>query len=220
MAEPRKYFLAPTALIPNSPQPLLHYPGFLSREVEESPNAAAVSCHKLFESNSWTTQWIFRYGSTQRSHYHSTAHECMVVLTGHARIRFGVADTADNLEDNTHGAAKEDGGVELDARAGDVFIIPAGVAHKTYNTQPEAEFALLTPGKGHAIDADDKCRALAEMELSGFTMMGAYPTGATDWDHPVGGEHVGRYEEIWSTSKPVKDPLLAESNSGLVGLWT
>jgi uncharacterized protein YjlB len=144
----------------------------------------------------------------------------MVVLTGHARIRFGVADTADNLEDNTHGAAMEDGGVELDARAGDVFIIPAGVAHKTYNTQPEAEFALLTPGKGHAIDADDKCRALAEMELSGFTMMGAYPTGATDWDHPVGGEHVGRYEEIWSTSKPVKDPLLAESNSGLVGLWT
>ncbi|KAI0174093.1 hypothetical protein BJ166DRAFT_511069 [Pestalotiopsis sp. NC0098] len=220
MTETRKYFLSPTPLIPNSPQPLLHYPGFLSREIEQSPNAAAVSCHKLFESNGWTTQWIFRYGPTQRSHYHSTAHECMVVLTGTARIRFGVADTADDLEASTHGVAREGGGVELDARAGDVFVIPAGVAHKTYDTRPETEFALLTPGRGHAIAAEDKCRALAGIELSGFTMMGAYPAGAEDWDHPVGGEHVGRFEEVWRTGKPVKDPVLADSDGGLVGLWT
>ncbi|KAK9802136.1 hypothetical protein SCARD494_00069 [Seiridium cardinale] len=219
MVKVEQYILPPTSLIPNSPYPLVHYQGLLSREVQKSPNVAATTCHGLFEKNGWAAQWIFRYGPTQASHYHSAVHECMAVLTGSARIRFGVADTVDDLEESTYGAGKEHGGIEIEAKAGDVFIIPAGVSHKTFDTKPEAEFKLLTPGQWRAIDAQDKYDTLARLEFGGFTMMGAYPIGGRDWDFAKGGEHVGQFEKVWETDKPAKDPVLGEAEAGIVGTW-
>jgi mannose-6-phosphate isomerase-like protein (cupin superfamily) len=81
----------------------------------------------------------------------------MVVLTGSARIRFGVADVHSSGNDdasspeNSTDTVSEEGGVEVEANAGDVFILPAGTAHKTFNTLPEASLKLLTPGNGHAV---------------------------------------------------------------------
>jgi len=213
MTHVNSYPLAETVLIPNSPYPLLHYPGLLAEKAD--CNAAKV--HDLFTGNGWEIQWIFRYGPTQRSHYHSKAHECMAVLTGNATIRFGVADTSDDMEANTHGPDREQGGVELQAQAGDVFVIPAGVSHKTYDTTP-APFALLTPGEGHGIAADDKKAALSKIELSGFTMMGAYPIGA-QWDFCEGGENTQDKEKVWAVPKPPKDPVMGEAAEGLCGLW-
>ncbi|KAK4947684.1 hypothetical protein LTR10_013630 [Elasticomyces elasticus] len=212
----KRYQLPPTALIPNSPQPLLHYPGFL--KVGGSQNLAA-EVYDLFSSNGWQTQWIFRYGPTQTSHYHSEAHECMAVLTGSAKIRFGVADTSSDLEESTHGSGKEDGGVEVHANAGDVFILPAGTAHKTFDTSPSAEFKLLTPGDGHNVAAEDVRDALANIELSGFTMIGAYPKDGGSWDFAKGGENTGEYEKVWSVAKPDHDPVLGTADEGLCGQW-
>lgn len=208
------YHLPPTRLIPNSPYPLLHYPGLLSGAGACTP----TSVRDLFASNDWETHWIFRYGATQRSHYHSRAHECMAVLSGRARIRFGVADTSEDMGENTHGAAHEAGGVTLAAEKGDVFLIPAGVSHKTYAATPEESFALLTPGDGHGIAGEDAREALERIELSGFTMMGAYPQGG-DWDSCVGGEHEGRMEECWKVAKPGRDPVLGDAEEGVKGLW-
>ena len=190
--EVRTYQLPPTALIPNSPQPLLHYPNLLATADAITP----AHVHDTFASNGWRTQWIFRYGSTQRSHYHSAAHECMAVLSGSATIRFGVADTADDMAANTHGDAREPGGIELQANKGDVFILPAGTAHKTFDTLPKAEFALLTPGDAHRIgDSPGVVRqALERTELDGFTMIGAYPMEGGEWDFAKGGESEGQYE--------------------------
>lgn len=214
MVEIKKYHLPPTRLIPNSPQPLLHYKGILA-EVDRRPE----TLHKLFDENAWKTQWIFRYGPTQESHYHSQVHECMAVLSGTATIRFGVADLSDDLDESTWGGAKEEGAVELLAKAGDVFIIPAGVAHKTYDTSPGAPFALLTPGKGRGIEADNPRAALSELELSGFTMMGAYPKNCSNWDFSVGGEDAGNFQAIWSVARPEADPILGDSQGGLVVHW-
>ncbi|KAK3092216.1 hypothetical protein LTR53_019624, partial [Teratosphaeriaceae sp. CCFEE 6253] len=122
MPEVKAYPLPPTALIPNSPYPLLHYPGLLAAKAD--CNAAKV--YDLMTSNGWDFQWIYRYGPTQASHYHSTAHECMAVLSGSATIRFGVADTSNDMEASTFGDAHEAGGVEVHAEKGDVFLIPAG----------------------------------------------------------------------------------------------
>jgi uncharacterized protein YjlB len=144
----------------------------------------------------------------------------MVVLSGTATIRFGVADTSLDMDENTHGPAREEGGIEIEAKAGDVFLLPAGTAHKTYNTKPEAEFTLLSPGDGHGIGADDARAALANVELSGFTMLGAYPENGSHWDSKRGGEDVGSYEKVWAVEKPEKDPVLGESPEGLCGLWT
>ncbi|KAF7556961.1 hypothetical protein G7Z17_g1030 [Cylindrodendrum hubeiense] len=212
MVEIKQYYLKPTDLVPNSPRPLLHYKNVFAR------NPATNHCDHTkvwnsFTKNDWDVQWIVRYGPTQLSHYHSQAHECMAVLSGTATIRFGVADTSEDLEENSWGSAWEEGGIELVAEAGDIFVIPSGVSHKTYNTKPEAIFTLLTPGDGHGIEADDPQKALEEVELSGFTMLGAYNGGK--WDFIQNG---GDYENVWSVAKPEKDPVFGASG-GLLKLW-
>lgn len=213
MIEVRKYHLFPTDLIPNSPRPLLHYKNVLPRK-PNSPHRDPADVWDMFTKNGWKVSWIFRYGPTQLSHYHSQAHECMAVLSGTATIRFGVADTSEDLDENTHGSAWEDGGVEVEAEAGDVFIIPAGVAHKSFNTKPEDEFKLLTPGKGHGIEAEDPRKALADIELSGYTMMGAYSGG--EWDFVKSG---GDYEKVWAVPKPEFDPVFGKAEEGLCREW-
>lgn len=199
--------------MPNSPHPLLHYPGLLDHLNIAHQNPEKV--HELFGSNGWKTQWIFRYGPTQASHYHSQAHEVMAVLSGTAMIRFGVADTSEDLDSDDH----EEGGVEITAKAGDVFVLPAGTAHKTYDTTP-GEFALLTPGDGHHVNADDIRAALAGIRLSGFTMLGAYPVDSGRWDFAVGGEKPkGEYETVWAVPKPGRDPVLGTAEEGICGQW-
>jgi len=219
MVEVKKYHLAPTALMPNSPQPLLHYPGLLTGTRE----CSAAKVHDLFARNGWTTQWIFRYGPTQDAHYHSSVHECMVVLSGSATIRFGVADTDhDDLQASTHGSAYEEGGVEISASAGDVFVLPAGTAHKTFDTAPPAEFTLLTPGEGHGIETKDGegvREALEKIQLDGFTMIGAYPKDGGEWDFAVGGEDVGKFERVWAVPKPELDPVIGKAGEGICGQW-
>ncbi|KAM5356696.1 hypothetical protein ACJ41O_003342 [Fusarium nematophilum] len=213
MVQVKQYHLLPTDLIPNSPRPLLHYKNALAKRPNTS-HCNPVEVWDMFTKNQWKVEWIFRYGPTQLSHYHSRAHECMAVLSGTATIRFGVADTSEDLGENTHGSAWEDGGIELQGEAGDVFIIPAGVAHKTHNTKPEAEFKLLTPGTGHGIDAEDPRKALSEIKLSGYTMMGAYSGG--EWDFVKSG---GDFEKVWSVPKPSHDPVFGDADQGLCRIW-
>jgi len=144
----------------------------------------------------------------------------MAVLSGTATIRFGVADTSLDMDDNTYGPARENGGIEIEAQAGDIFILPAGTAHKTYNTKPKADFTLLSPGDGHHISSPDARAALDNVQLSGFTMIGAYPEGASFWDSLKGGEKTPEdFETVWSVPKPARDPVLGLSEDGLVGQW-
>jgi uncharacterized protein YjlB len=138
----------------------------------------------------------------------------MAVLSGTASIRFGVADTSPDMNENTYNSAWEEGGVLLEAEAGDVFIIPAGVAHKTHNTRPKADFALLSPGNGHGIEADDPKKALSEIKLHGFTMMGAYNGG--DSDFVATG---GNFEKVWAVPKPKYDPVFGSQEIGLCKRW-
>ena len=213
MKSPKTYYLKATELIPNSHFPLLHYSNVLTG----CDGSDAGQAYNLFSDNKWLVHWIFRYGPTQRSHYHSRSHECMAVLTGNATIRFGVADTSPDLDENTHGSWWENGGIELQASAGDVFVIPAGVAHKTYDTTP-ADFALLTPGSGHGIEAEDERKAISDIKLSGFTMLGAYPEGSS-WDFVEGTTEHSQWDRTWSVPKPPNDPVLGQASEGLCGLW-
>ena len=215
MSEIQSYMLKPTRLVPNSPHPLIHYSGFFNNESASNP----VKIHEHLASKDWQTQWIIRYGPTQQSHYHSTTHECMVVLSGSATIRFGVADIAPENACGSGDDSKEPGGIEIQANVGDAFLIPAGVAHKTFDPTPMSTFQLLTPGNGHGIDDVDVQKALSDVKLSGFTMMGAYPSDAV-WDFSEGGDHIGHFEKIWAVPKPALDPILGEASEAMCGLWS
>jgi uncharacterized protein YjlB len=65
----------------------------------------------LLEQNGWVDPW--HDGILDYHHYHSTAHEVLVVTTGAARLQFGGPDG------QTHAVSP-----------GDVIVIPAGVAHR------------------------------------------------------------------------------------------
>lgn len=55
----------------------------------------------------------------------------MVVLSSMVTTRFGVADAPKDLKEDTYGWAQKSGALELRGELGDVFIILAGVTHKT-----------------------------------------------------------------------------------------
>ena len=59
-------------------------------------------------------QW--RYTMYSRSHFHSTAHELLVVANGKAELCFG--------------GETNPGRAEVEVSKGDVMIVPAGVAHR------------------------------------------------------------------------------------------
>ncbi|KAI4952472.1 hypothetical protein J4E91_002943 [Alternaria rosae] len=224
--------LPPTSLIPNSPYPLLHYPGLLY-DLVTSPTFKTAEILDLYASNGWQTQWIAQYGLDIQSHYHSTTHEAMTVISGQgATIRFGVADSATweqgKYEPGERGDGEE-GGVEIQAGLGDVFIIPAGVSHKTFLPNPHnEELAFHQPKdveEGRAAEIDETKEAERKKFFEGvditggkFMMMGAYPYGGV-WDFKVGGEHEGTEEEVWRVRMPSKDPVVGDSEEGLIGLW-
>ena len=94
-------------VVPNNPRlPLVVYRGVL-----ESGSGAAAACETLFASNGWSGGW--RGGVYPYHHYHSTAHEALGMVAGSAKVRLG-----------------GDSGTVIDLYAGDVVVIPAGVAPK------------------------------------------------------------------------------------------
>jgi uncharacterized protein YjlB len=93
--------------IPNNPElPLLVYRGVLA-----AGEGAAASCEALFAQHGWSNGW--RNGVFGYHHFHSTAHEVLGFVKGEARVRFGGGK-----------------GETVEVRAGDVVVVPAGVAHR------------------------------------------------------------------------------------------
>ena len=112
------HVLKDDGVIPNSALPLLLYEGAL--KLPEGNSAALIE--QLLEVNRWSGSW--RNGIYPYHHYHSTTHEVLAVFNGTATVRFGGEQ-----------------GMTQTVRAGDVVIIPAGVAHK--NLGASADFAVV-----------------------------------------------------------------------------
>jgi uncharacterized protein YjlB len=144
-SEIEEHLFADDGFVPNNPRlPLIVYRGVL----DTGPGAAAA-CETLFAGNRWSGGW--RGGVYPYHHYHSTAHEALGIVAGSAQVRLG----------GEHGAV-------VDLHAGDVVVIPAGVAHKGETTSPDLVIVgaypegrgpdMRVPGKG------DRERALANIE--------------------------------------------------------
>ncbi|MDC7226662.1 MAG: cupin domain-containing protein [Spirochaetales bacterium] len=140
---------------PNSSLPVVIYKGFFSGGEAVRPDAY----ERLLDTNGWGGGW--RNGLFSYHHFHSTAHEALCVYKGWADVRLG-----------------GEGGKTLRVEAGDVIILPAGVAHKNM-------------GQG-----------------AGFSVVGSYPTGQhPDMNYGRPGERPGVDENIAAVRLPVADPV-------------
>src|SRR5580698_348513 len=100
--EPRAFTFDDDGTIPNSRLPLLVY--------RDAVPADAAAIERMFTANRWPAAW--RDGVHSFHHFHSTAHEVLGVARGEASVLFGGPN-----------------GTALTVRAGDVVVVPAGVAH-------------------------------------------------------------------------------------------
>jgi len=156
-------------LVPNNDRlPLVVYRGALG----EAPDRAG-RCEAMFARNGWGGSW--RNGIYALHHYHSTAHEVLGIAAGSARVRLG-----------------GESGRAIELCAGDVVVIPAGVAHK----REAASDDLLVIGAYPVGQDPDMCRAGAEARERALAKVRAVPLPAAD---PVTGGHAPLLE-CWDAS--------------------
>ena len=119
MSDPETHLFADDGRFPNSALPLLVY----RRALPLDPAAM----ERAFAANGWSNAWrdgIFRY-----HHFHSTAHEVLGIAAGEVRVAFGGPS-----------------GREVAVRAGDVVVIPAGVAHRNMGQSADLLVVGAYPG--------------------------------------------------------------------------
>ena len=163
--EPTTYLFKPKGGIPNSALPLLVWPGRLPADGRNGRAACA-----LFERNGWSGTWVDTF--LPFWHFHTRGHEVLACVSGGAEIGFG-----------------GENGVTLDVNAGDVCLVPAGVAHR----------------RG-AASAD-------------FQMAGGYPPGQQGNIFRVGEMDDAQVEmEIATLALPQRDPVSGLAN-GVVEYW-
>jgi uncharacterized protein YjlB len=103
-----RHILQDDGLFPNNALlPLLVY----EKAVQIPSSNPAKKIIDFLETNAWVNAW--EDGVYDFHHYHSTAHEVLIIIKGSARIQFGGPS-----------------GVSQLLEKGDAVVIPAGVAHK------------------------------------------------------------------------------------------
>lgn len=165
-AEPLAIVFEDDGLVPNNILPFLVYQGAVMLD----PKQPEQTVENLFETNNWGGTW--RNGVYDYLHYHATVHEVLGVARGHARVRFG-----------------GDHGQELDIKAGDVAILPAGTGHQ-------------------CITASDD-----------FCVIGAYPPGSRmEITRPTPENHAKALKTIPNVARPPADPVTGK-HGALMRLW-
>jgi uncharacterized protein YjlB len=155
--------------VPNN----LRLPLIVYRRALSTGPGAAAACEARFAGNGWSGGW--RGGIYAYHHYHSTAHEALGIVAGSARVRLG----------------GEDGAI-VEVRAGDVVVIPAGVAHKSEGASPDLLVVGAYPG-GHGPEM--RVPGTGERERA-LVNIAAVPLPASD---PVCGKS-GPLLERWSAA--------------------
>jgi len=116
--EPEQFRFNDDGIFPNSILPVLVYRQAFTNKTGDCGSII----EQRFAENNWTNSW--RNGVYSFAHYHSTTHEVLGVFDGTATLQLG---------------GEHDKNVEV--HAGDVIVIPAGVAHQ--NIGASEDFAVV-----------------------------------------------------------------------------
>ena len=157
-------------IFPNSSLPLLFYRHAITTEAKDP----ASIFEERFAENDWTNSW--RNGVYSFSHYHSTSHEVLGVYSGTAILRVG-----------------GDRGKNIEVRAGDVIVIPAGVAHQNIGASHDFGVVGAYPD-GHEWDL---LRGLPGERPKADHNIAALPVPQND---PIYGAE-GRLRRIWKMNR-------------------
>ncbi|WP_455383315.1 cupin domain-containing protein [Salinispira pacifica] len=165
--EAESFRLTDDGTVPNNERcPLLYYASAFPGEGAE----VATAIEKRFAANGWPPAW--RDGVYPYHHYHSTSHEVLGCYSGSATVQLG-----------------GESGITRDLHAGDVLLIPAGVAHK-------------------------RLRASGN-----FAVVGAYPQGQSwDMNYCRPEERERAIANIRVVPLPELDPVQG-ADGALVRLW-
>ena len=169
---PIVHHLHDDGVVPNNGSlPLVILPKGLPDACRRDPDKVLA----LFAANRWIGGWI--NGIYAFQHYHSNAHEVLGIAAGEARVQFGGPN-----------------GPVLEVAAGDVVVIPAGVAHCRVSN-PEG---LVVVGAYPAGQADvDLCRDSTSEREKALQRIPLVPLPDTD---PIGGES-GGLTVAWSLAR-------------------
>lgn len=152
---------------PNNILPLV----LLKQAIQSTGPISPSTIEKVFHENNWVNPW--RNGLFGFHHYHSTAHEALGIYSGWVKVQLGGPD-----------------GKIVTVEAGDVVVIPAGVAHKNID------------------------------QSSGFKVVGAYPIGQVpDMKYGKSGERPNADQNIQNIDLPEYDPVYGKTGP-LMEFWS
>ncbi|KAL0939719.1 cupin domain protein [Colletotrichum truncatum] len=117
--KPETYLLRRTTHCPNNDLPVLIYRNVLGEQLDET------SVSERLQRNGWVKKGT--WGTIKLKHFHPNTHECYGIFQGRSELVFG-----EGSSDSTGS------GVKCEVHAGDVVVVPAGVAHAS---TPESEEA-------------------------------------------------------------------------------
>jgi len=164
-----EHLFADDGCVPNNPLlPLIVYRAAL----ETGPRCAA-DCEALFADNGWSGAW--RNGIYAHHHYHSTAHEVLGIAAGSVRVRLGGED-----------------GKTVELHAGDVVVIPAGVAHKNEGASPHLVVVGAYPGG----KCPDMCSPGAHVRERALRNVREVPLPASDPVYGKSGPLIERWRAV------------------------
>jgi uncharacterized protein YjlB len=120
---PERFSFNDDGIFPNSVLPVLLYRQAITTDAKDRASIFEQRCAE----NDWTYSW--RDGVYSFPHYHSTSHEVLGVYSGTATLRLG----------GEHGK-------NVEVQAGDVIVIPAGVAHQNIGASDDFGVVGAYPG--------------------------------------------------------------------------